>query len=55
MGRMRATRCYSVSYLPSIKEISIIGYITDESEGLNLITKNGVSAPIVAQGWDGLK
>ena len=41
--------------IKSIKEISIIGYITDESEGLNLITKNGVSAPIVAQGWDGLK
>jgi len=35
--------------------ISVIGHITAESEGINLITKNNVSAPIKAQGWDGLK
>jgi len=35
--------------------ISVIGHITAESEGINLITKNNVSAPIEAQGWDGLK
>lgn len=38
-----------------LKEIAIIGHITDASEGINLITKNGVSAPIQAQGWDALK
>jgi thiamine-monophosphate kinase len=36
-------------------DIAVIGHITQESEGLNLITKNGVSSPIHAQGWDGLK
>lgn len=41
--------------LKSINEISIIGHITQESEGVNLITKNGVSTIIEAQGWDGLK
>ncbi len=37
-----------------IKEISIIGYMTDKSVGINMITKNDVSVPIKAQGWDGL-
>lgn len=39
----------------NIPEISIIGHITSEQEGMQLITKSGVSAPIKAQGWDGLK
>lgn len=33
-------------------DITIIGHMTDENSGLNLITKNGVSAPLKAQGWD---
>ena len=41
--------------LKGIHELSIIGHITQESEGVNLITKNGVSTIIEAQGWDGLK
>jgi thiamine-monophosphate kinase len=34
--------------------ITVIGHITELSAGINLITKNGVSTPIKAQGWDGL-
>jgi thiamine-monophosphate kinase len=40
--------------IKDIKEISIIGYMTDETAGINMITKNEVSVPIKAQGWDGL-
>ena len=39
----------------NISEITVIGHITEESAGVNLITKNNVSAPIEAQGWDGMK
>jgi thiamine-monophosphate kinase len=35
-------------------QIKIVGYMTEASAGINLITKNQVSAPIEAQGWDGL-
>jgi len=41
--------------IKNVSEISIIGHITQKSEGVNLITKNGVSTIIKAQGWDGLK
>ncbi len=37
-----------------LKEFSIIGYMTDAEAGINLITKNNVSVPIKAQGWDSL-
>ncbi len=37
-----------------VNEIVIIGYMTEAEAGINLITKNNVSAPIKAQGWDGL-
>jgi thiamine-monophosphate kinase len=36
-------------------EISIIGHITDASEGLNLITPQGQSIKLEAQGWNALK
>jgi len=39
----------------NLSEITVIGHITEESAGVNLITKNNVSAPIEAQGWDGMK
>jgi len=39
----------------NLAEISVVGHITAASAGINLITKNNVSAPIEAQGWDGLK
>jgi thiamine-monophosphate kinase len=38
-----------------IMGISIIGHMTDESEGINLITKTGSHIPIKAQGWDALR
>ena len=41
--------------LKNIPEVSIIGYTTDAGSGINLITKNNVSAPLEAQGWDGIK
>ncbi len=34
--------------------ISIIGHITDESQGINLITSDGNSIPLTAQGWDAM-
>ena len=33
---------------------SVIGYITDMSEGVNLITRSGQSIPIIARGWNAL-
>ena len=42
---------------PKVKDnpsISIIGLITDKTEGCNLITRNGSSTPLIAQGWDAL-
>lgn len=36
-------------------DITVIGHMTERSAGLNLITKNGVSAPLKAQGWDSFK
>jgi len=41
--------------IKNLADISVIGHITAETEGINLISKNNVSAPIEAQGWDGLK
>lgn len=35
-----------------IQGISVIGHITDASEGLNLISRSGTQVPITAQGWD---
>ncbi len=32
--------------------ISVIGHITDKSEGINLISRSGTQVPITAQGWD---
>ena len=38
--------------IKTVKNISIIGYITDESEGYTLISNDKKSIPISAQGWD---
>lgn len=35
--------------------LTVIGHMTDESSGVNLITSGGSVAPLKAQGWDGLK
>ena len=37
------------------EEISVVGYITDASEGARIITKGNNTFPITAQGWDALK
>ena len=38
--------------IKDLEDISVIGYITDESEGVNLITRAETLIPITAQGWD---
>ncbi|MEI6122760.1 MAG: thiamine-phosphate kinase [Bacteroidota bacterium] len=38
-----------------LEEVKIIGYITDASNGLNLISRSSQAIPITAQGWDALK
>ena len=40
--------------IKSNQDLSIIGHITAKSAGLNMITKNGVSVELKAQGWDGI-
>ena len=37
------------------EQISVIGYVTDISEGANLITKKGNKHALVAQGWNAFK
>jgi len=41
--------------LALVKDITIIGSITDEKEGLNLVTDQGALITITAQGWNGFK
>lgn len=41
--------------IKEIPEITIIGYMTDVSEGERLITSDNSSIELVAQGWDALK
>lgn len=41
--------------LKDIKDISVIGNITDKNSGYNLITKINTQVPLTSQGWDGLK
>jgi thiamine-monophosphate kinase len=36
-------------------DFTIVGYVTDASEGNNFITKDGASHPLTAQGWDAMK
>jgi thiamine-monophosphate kinase len=35
-------------------QVSIVGYITEEGEGTNFITKGGVTHKLTAQGWNSL-
>jgi thiamine-monophosphate kinase len=37
------------------EQISVIGYMTDEEEGANIITRGGGKHAITAQGWNHLK
>ena len=36
-------------------DFTIVGYVTDSSEGNNFIAKDGTSHPLTAQGWDSIK
>ena len=38
-----------------ISGISVIGHMTEEAAGMNLVTPDGKSIELKAQGWDGLK
>ena len=38
-----------------INGVSIIGHMTTPNEGINMITPDGKSVPITAQGWDTMK
>lgn len=41
--------------IKNIEEVSVIGYMTDLSEGERLITNDNASIELKAQGWDALK
>jgi len=41
--------------LKSDVDFTIIGHISDKSEGNNFIAKDGSSHPLTAQGWDATK
>lgn len=41
--------------LASNSDVKVIGYITDEEAGANIITKGGGKHPITAQGWNAFK
>jgi thiamine-monophosphate kinase len=41
--------------IKNIKDVSVIGYMTDKNAGINLITKSGPVVEIKAQGWDHMK
>ena len=37
-----------------VKEIAIIGHITDASRGIKMVTESGMEMEIKARGWNGL-
>jgi thiamine-monophosphate kinase len=39
----------------NIMGISVIGHITEQAQGINLVTNTGTMIPITAQGWDALR
>jgi thiamine-monophosphate kinase len=41
--------------ISAIKGISIIGHITDESDGVNLIARDATAVPVQAQGWEHMR
>ncbi len=41
--------------IKDVEGVSVIGYMTDRSEGERLITSDNVSMELKAQGWDALK
>jgi len=41
--------------IKDVNGITVIGHMTDANTGMNLLTSDGMSVSIKAQGWDGLK
>ena len=39
----------------NLPKLSIIGHMVEDTSEKTLVTKNGVAAPLKAQGWDGMK
>ena len=39
----------------NLPKLSIIGHMVEDAAEKTLVTKNGVEAPLKAQGWDGIK
>jgi thiamine-monophosphate kinase len=43
---------------PKIKanpHLTVVGHLTDETEGMHLISRAGTKIPLVARGWNALK
>jgi thiamine-monophosphate kinase len=45
----------SYSKIKDLSDISIIGYITNEEEGVHILTKGGGKHALTAQGWNAFK
>ena len=41
--------------IKNMKDVSVIGHITEKAVGMNMITKSGSAVELQAQGWDALR
>jgi len=41
--------------IKDIKEINVIGHITEKEKGINLVAKDNTLIPIIAQGWNAME
>lgn len=41
--------------IENLKQINVIGHITDKESGVNIVSHDNVSVPVTAQGWDHMK
>jgi thiamine-monophosphate kinase len=41
--------------IKEIKEITVIGHMTEQKQGTNLVSKDGTTIPIIAQGWNAME
>ena len=51
---LQSVKCIMINFKKDA-DFTIVGYVTDASEGNNFIAKDGTSHPLTAQGWDALK
>ena len=57
-NKAKTLEVYDAKTYEKIKDIagiSIIGHMTAPSEGKYMITPDGKSIPVTAQGWDGMR